>query len=111
MHHRYRSETHTGTTIRYIGLLLLLFYTPVLKSQIVHSKNDFKELSSSIAKATAGSYRLVRMGSNDSHCTYVPAEKVQKALDHLLAGRIKRTTALLKQLCPVVPELPAFEIV
>ena len=54
---------------------------------------------------------LVRMGSNDSHCTYVPAEKVQEALDHLVTGRIKRTTALLKQLCPVVPELPPFEIV
>jgi len=54
---------------------------------------------------------LVRVGSNDSEATYVPAERVRRALRHLDAGQVGRAKALLKLLCPTLAKLRPFKIV
>jgi hypothetical protein len=54
---------------------------------------------------------LVRMGSNDDReATYVGADHVRQAIDLLEAGGAKRALSLLREVCPVVPDVPVFEI-
>jgi hypothetical protein len=54
---------------------------------------------------------FVRIGSNAGDETYLPATDVTKALRHLEAGGVGKAKALLRSLCPDVPELPPFKIV
>lgn len=53
---------------------------------------------------------LCRIGSNAGKATFVPTDEVRKALAHLEAQRTGQAKALLRKLCPVIPELPPFVI-
>jgi len=50
------------------------------------------------------------VSSCDQAIIYVPAEDVQRALEHLKAGRTEQARRMLERLCPDIPELPSFEI-
>ena len=55
---------------------------------------------------------LTRIASNcDQSTIYVPAGEVRRALEHVKAGRTQQAQRILERLCPVIPELPPFEII
>ena len=55
---------------------------------------------------------LVRICSNeDSNTVLVDAAEVKEAMAILEAGRTQKAIAKLRDLCPQVSDLPAFEIV
>jgi len=54
---------------------------------------------------------LVRPASNeDGDVVLVPEQEVHKALAALNSGEVAIATAMLRKLCPVVPEIPPFMI-
>ena len=77
-----------------------------------HSEASF-DCDAELADWRPGMKRpLIRTGSNiNSVDTYVSTEAVRKALTLLEAGHSMKALYALRQLCPVIPELPPFEIV
>ena len=55
---------------------------------------------------------LLRTGSNgDDDISLVDEEAVREALTALEAGCVGKATAILRRLCPDVPDVPPFTIV
>jgi hypothetical protein len=55
---------------------------------------------------------LLRPASNeDGDAVLIPEAEVHKALVALNSGEVTIATALLRKLCPVVPEIPPFAVV
>jgi len=54
---------------------------------------------------------LTRMASNCDQDTFVPEKEVRKALTHLEKEQVGKAKALLRRLCPNIPEVPPFEII
>lgn len=52
-----------------------------------------------------------RCSNGQAGATYVASTEIQKAIDHLAAGRTPRALRLLKRLCPQIAHLPPLEIV
>jgi len=55
---------------------------------------------------------LLRMGDNDDECAaYVPERSVKEALMCLESGEATQAIKMLRELCPDLPGIPAFEVV